>query len=139
MGKPGRKRAEFDEVAVYEAIKIGNTIEGTAAIVGVSADTLTRYCSGLIEKAKAERNSSVQRTQYELAVTDKDKTMLIWLGKQWLRQSDKQEVTATVASEIEVTTKAEDLSDGQLAAIIARGRIGATPKAKGSNGTAGVH
>lgn len=35
---------------------------------------------------------SLRRTQFELAVKDKHPTMLIWLGKQHLGQTDKQEV-----------------------------------------------
>ncbi len=101
MAKPGRRPVDFDEVAVYEAIKMGNTIEGAAIIVGVSADTLTRHCAELIKKAKAERSSTLQLWQFQLA-RQLDKTMLIWLGKQFLGQKDKREVESTGQNRLEI-------------------------------------
>ncbi len=40
---------------------------------------------------KAKGNSLIKVKQFEMAVKDKDKAMLIWLGKQRLGQKDKVE------------------------------------------------
>ena len=60
------------------------------------------------------------RPQWEIIPLAPNPTMLIWLGKQYLAQSDKQEVASTVNGNIKLS--ASDLSDEELAGLIARGR-----------------
>lgn len=79
--------------------------EGTeiAAYIGVHPDTLYLRCqkekkmgfSEYLQEKKAKGNSLIKVKQFEAAVKDKDKTMLIWLGKQRLGQREKQEIDHT--------------------------------------------
>lgn len=43
------------------------------------------------ERGWGKGNASLRRKQFELAMAG-DKTMLVWLGKQWLSQTDKSQV-----------------------------------------------
>ena len=67
------------------------TQEEIAGFLDLSVDTLQRdkkFC-GIYETKKKTGKMSLRRKQYELAMSG-DKTLLIWLGKQYLEQSDKQ-------------------------------------------------
>ena len=80
----------------YELIEKLSTIQCTqeeiASMVGVSVDTLQRdseFC-GIYKKGIEGGKMSLRRLQWKLA--DKGNvTMAIWLGKQYLGQTDKQE------------------------------------------------
>jgi hypothetical protein len=52
------------------------------------------------ETGWAKGNISLRRNQMQRAEAG-DKTMLIWLGKQWLGQTDRQEVTNVTLDTIE--------------------------------------
>lgn len=88
-----RPRKDVDERTVTEAIAHGNTVEDAASILGVSKDTLERRFAACIEKGRAEMRSSLRKKQFELAMSG-NPTMQIWLGKQLLGQSDKQDMTS---------------------------------------------
>ena len=65
-----------------------------ASFCGISVDTLRRrkeFCL-LHKKGMEEGRMSLRRLQWKKA-QDGNTTMLIWLGKQYLGQSDKQELT----------------------------------------------
>ena len=47
-----------------------------------------RYGEDIIDKGRAEGKKGLRRAQYEKAVMDKDVRMLIFLGKNYLEQSD---------------------------------------------------
>ena len=69
--------------------------------MGIDYDTLNRACKreqgvGFTEYFKQKSASgkmSLRRRQYTKAM-DGDNTQLIWLGKNWLGQSDQPEVEA---------------------------------------------
>jgi len=77
------------------------TGEEQASILGVSYDTLNRACQRKHEMSFAEYfrqkashgRMSLRRRQYSAAM-DGNTTMLVWLGKNWLGQSDQPEVEA---------------------------------------------
>ena len=83
--------------------------EGTeiAAYLGIAPNTLYNRCksdnkcnfSEYLQQKKAKGNSLLKVKQFEAAVKDKDRSMLIWLGKQRLGQKDKSEVENTVKIE----------------------------------------
>ena len=108
--KGGRPRIEIDLVRVEQLASIGATQAEIAADMAVSVDTLQRrkgfaaaYKRGL-ERGKL----SLRHKQFNMALGISedvepgkpakrgkgDKGMLIWLGKQLLGQSDKQEIRA---------------------------------------------
>lgn len=77
------------------------TGEEIANILDLHYDTLEsrikeRYdglsISDFLKKHQSNGKASLRRTQYKAALEDKNITMLIWLGKQHLGQTDKQEL-----------------------------------------------
>ena len=72
------------------------TLEEIAGVLRVSEDTVERWCQRTYElgfadtykKLSATGKTSLRRHQFELAKKG-NATMLIWLGKQYLGQSDK--------------------------------------------------
>ena len=68
------------------------TQQEIASFLGCSVDTLQRdekFC-GLYKKGQENGKMSLRRIQYKLA--EKNPTMAIWLGKQYLKQRDNIEV-----------------------------------------------
>jgi hypothetical protein len=63
-----------------------------ASVVGCSVDTLEKRFSDLIKKGRESGKASLRRQQWALAQKG-DKTMLIWLGKQYLGQRDQEPQT----------------------------------------------
>lgn len=82
---------DSQEQEITECAAKGMTQKQIAYVFGMSEDTLQRRFAVPYKKGIALRNSSIQQKQYEVAMTG-DRTLLIWLGKQWLNQSDKAEL-----------------------------------------------
>ena len=86
------------------------SVRGVASVLNVSEDTIQKHCkkehgmpAGEWFAIQAERGMckvryQLAKAQISLAVVDKNPTMLIWLGKQYLGQSDKGalEINSTV-------------------------------------------
>jgi len=91
----GRPPAQLDLRQVEELARIGCTEADMAAVLGVSVNTIERRKQsnpefrGVIEKGQASLRNSVRRLQVKKAL-EGNVTMLIWLGKQLLGQSDRQ-------------------------------------------------
>ena len=68
-----------------------------AAVVGVSEDTLHRRFAEEIDKARARCKTSLRRVMWRTAMKG-NVTMLIWLGKQYLGQTDRAATEVTGAS-----------------------------------------
>lgn len=99
----GRKRLEIDERVFIELCKIQCTKKEIGAVLGVSEDTLERWCKrehdmtfsmfwGIHSEAG---KASLRRSQFLLA--EKNAVMAIWLGKQILGQRDEQFIKQDVA------------------------------------------
>lgn len=92
---------EWEQIDSMMAIRC--TGEEIAAIMNVSYDTLcTRIkekhgvsYSDYFNKRGANGKMSLRRRQYTKAM-DGDNTMLIWLGKNWLNQTDQVELSGNV-------------------------------------------
>ena len=96
----GRPQVPLDPRQVEELARIGCTEADMAAVLGVSVDTIQRrkrasceFC-GVIEKGQASLRNSVRRLQVKKAL-EGNVTMLIWLGKQLLGQSDRHEMSTS--------------------------------------------
>ena len=95
-----RPKADIDWKRVDELLEAD--CEGTeiAAYLGLEPNTLYRRCiadhkivfSKYLQEKKARGNSLLKEKQFKIAKGG-DKTMLIWLGKQRLGQSDKSDHT----------------------------------------------
>lgn len=70
----------------------GFTVEFVADYFDVAQDTLYRNYSDALRKGYAFRNGCLQAKQFKAAMVDNNVTMQIWLGKQWLDQTDKREM-----------------------------------------------
>ena len=95
----GRKPIEIDWTQFEKLCAIQCTREEIAAWFNCSIDTIERSVKKKYKEtfaavfAQKRRNGhiSLRRKQFETAMSG-DKTMLIWLGKQYLGQSDKTEI-----------------------------------------------
>jgi hypothetical protein len=90
----------IDYPKLIELCKIMCTGEECASVLGMSYESLNNKLhaeehGGFLEFLKrhsGEAKASVRRTQFKLAVEEQNPTMLIWLGKQYLGQKDKNEL-----------------------------------------------
>jgi IS30 family transposase len=76
-----------------------------AAWFGVTHKTISyklrqKVYAEVWERGWAKGNISLRRQQAQRAEAG-DRTMLVWLGKQWLGQADKQEITHLTLDTIE--------------------------------------
>lgn len=93
-----RPKKIIDWETVKKLCAIHCTGEEIASIVGVSYDTLERHIKDefgesfaeYYKKHSANGKMSLRRKQYEVAMSG-NTTMLVWLGKQYLGQTDKTE------------------------------------------------
>lgn len=108
-----RPRKIVDEKAILELASKGRTMVEIAAYCGISDDTLSRRFAGIVKRGKSLMCGSLRSKQYEVAMSG-NPTMLIWLGKQELGQTDKQELTGHLEHE---HTDLSHLSDSQLSEI----------------------
>lgn len=93
----GRKRIEFNLEELEKLCALQPTQEEIAAFFGVSVDTIQSRLkeadfSAAYKRGFDKGKLSLRREQYRLA-TAGNVTMLIWLGKQYLNQKDRQEIT----------------------------------------------
>lgn len=101
MAKRGPKNIvidwdQFDKLCVLHC-----TLEEIAGMFDCCADTIEtlvkkkykKKFSDIFRQKAAKGKMSLRRKQYQVAMSDKaNNTMLIWLGKQWLKQTDKYEI-----------------------------------------------
>lgn len=104
--------------------RIQATTRECAAVLGVSHPTFLKFTqeypevADLLEQGKQRGLQSLRRQQFK-AAENGNSTMLVWLGKQYLGQSDKQDITASVTADVTVSdarSKLEHLLTRQVAA-----------------------
>lgn len=98
----GALNIDWDQVAYWlEARCSGSQI---ADILGIHENTLYERCKtdlglefvAFKAKNRSKGEQNLRLAQYESAVKDKDRGMQIWLGKQWLGQTDKSQNTIDI-------------------------------------------
>ena len=102
MAKNGRPLIEIDWERVDSMCKIQCTGEEIASVLDIDYDTLASACkrdkklsfSDYIGQKKLGGKASLRRNQWKLA-QDGNATMLVWLGKNMLGQTDKTETDIT--------------------------------------------
>lgn len=116
----GRKQIAIDWERVNDLLKAQCDVTGIAAILGICRDTLYRRCqidnnvdfqTYSITK-KAEGRESLREAMYNIAKSG-DKTMMIWLSKQYLGMSEKVEQKNKEEKEIDWST----ITDEQLSEL----------------------
>lgn len=108
MAKIGAPKKVIDWDNVEKMCAIHCTHDEIADIIGVHYATLNNHCKELFgmtflewsAQKRAPGKMSLRRRQYTTAMSG-NVTMMIWLGKQWLGQSDKQE--SEQSQKIEIT------------------------------------
>ena len=97
MDMAGRPEANINWDEVGYMLEAGCTGTEVAASIGIHPNTLYNRVkeefncdfSDYLQEKRSKGNQSLKIAQYEAAVKDKDRSMLIWLGKQRLDQKDK--------------------------------------------------
>lgn len=102
MARP-RKQDKIDQKTFEGLCGIQCTQLEIANFFGVSEDTILRWCQNtysstfneVFERFRSNGKVSLRRSQWRLA--EKNPTLAIWLGKQYLGQKDEQTVNQNIA------------------------------------------
>ena len=116
--KTGRPLIAINWKQVDQMCAIHCTGDEQAAILEISYDTLNRACkrdkkmsfADYFRQKSAGGKMSLRRRQYSEAM-EGNTTMLVWLGKNWLDQTDKQEVKQEVVNTTVNIVKDADSDD----------------------------
>ena len=93
----GRTRIDIDEKKVLRLAKLGATNTDIAYVVGCSENVIRARFGEIVAKGRATRRNSLRRWQWK-AASEGNIAMMIWLGKQYLDQSEKSEVKGEVTT-----------------------------------------
>ena len=119
MAKAGRPRIKIDKDKFEKLCGIQCTLEEIAGVLNCSEDTIQRWCmreykenfAVVYKKYSQTGKISLRRHQFKLA--EKNASMAIWLGKQYLGQKDVIEAEFNPES----LTKAYELLEGVSSVI----------------------
>lgn len=111
-----RPRIEIDEENFRKLCGLQCTLTEIASFFGCSEDTIERWCkrelklsfADAFKKYSASGKISLRRWQFKMA--EHNVSMAIFLGKNWLGQTDKVEQTITEVEDL--STLADMLNDG---------------------------
>lgn len=98
-GQIKQAQAKIDKVQFEKLCGLQCTENEIAGYFQVSHDTLQRWCKDTYEQDFAyvyeqkKGNGKIALRRYQLQQAEKNATMAIWLGKQYLGQTDKYEAT----------------------------------------------
>ena len=102
MKKTGRSKADIDWNKVDKYLQAQCDGVGIALLLGIHPNTLYRRCeekykmsfSEYSAQKKTEGKELLRARQFKTAM-DGDRTMQIWLGKQYLNQTDRRNIAIT--------------------------------------------
>ena len=105
--------AHIDWDVVAEYLMAGCSGVEVAAQLGIHENTLYQRCKtdlgvefvAFKQEKQASGDSILKKVQFEAAIKDKDRSMLIWLGKQRLGQKEKGEQDIKVDGGINIVFK----------------------------------
>ncbi len=117
MAKRGRPRLIIDKRLFENLCAIQCTLEEICSVLDCDNKTVETWCkyeygknfSEIFSKKRKRGLVSLRRAQFQKAIDEKNTTMQIWLGKQWLGQTEKEHVK--VDSKVGVTTLADLMID----------------------------
>lgn len=84
-----RPKKDLDGAAIRKMCANGAKVTEIAEYFGVSTDTIHRRFAADLTKGRAESHKSLRQAQFNSATKFYNPTMLIWLGKNMLGQSDR--------------------------------------------------
>lgn len=109
--KRGRPAALSPDAKTLKTIRGLGQIQATtrecAAVLGVSHQTFITFSNNhpevpeALEQGRETGKTSLRRTQFRLA--EKNASMAIFLGKNYLDQTDKQDITASVTQDVTIS------------------------------------
>ena len=102
--KTGRPQLDIPEEEVYKLAGYGCPNSEIADFFGCAESTIGERFRSILVKARAEMKQKLRRKQFEMAEGG-DRTMLVWLGKNMLGQSDALDINANLP-EVNVTINA---------------------------------
>ena len=113
MARTGRPKKIINREQFEKLCALQCTQEEICGVLGVNSDTLNKFCkkeykatfSEVFKEKRQRGKMSLRRSQFKLA--EKNATMAIWLGKQYLDQRDRD------------ITDAVEKSNGVLESILA--------------------
>jgi hypothetical protein len=100
------KPKPIDLKLVENLAQIGCKSVEIAKMLGISVDTLDRRCAEELAKGRANLRVSLRRWQLEAAKKG-NITMLIWLGKQYLGQTEKVEETTEIKQKAQIVYESQ--------------------------------
>lgn len=123
--KAGRPKIIVDWKTVGKYLQAQCKATGIAGLLGISVDTLYKACKRdnkinftvFSEEKKAEGKELLRVKQFQTAMTG-NVPMCIWLGKQYLSQSDKQEVTGKDGKDLIPQPDLSKLTDDELRTLV---------------------
>lgn len=100
-----RPKLKIDKNVFEDLCELQCTLPEFSSFLHVSEDTIERWCQRTYKRNFAEvfaekrgaGKVSLRRSQFRLAETNP--TMAIWLGKQYLGQTDKQEIAISTQTD----------------------------------------
>lgn len=107
MAKMGRPEIKINKDDFEKLCGMQCTLIEIAGFFDCSEDTIENWCkktyrgqtfSDVFKRKSAKGKISVRRKQFQVAESG-NATMLIWLGKQYLGQAEKQEVAVSSVDE----------------------------------------
>lgn len=114
MAKRGPKKIEIDWEQFDKLCQIQCSLREIASWFDCSEDTIERRVeethkvkfADYFEQKRGKGKIALRRKQYEVAMSG-DRTLLIWLGKQYLSQADKieEKIEETIKSEVTYVTE----------------------------------
>lgn len=73
---------------VIAAARLGCTDKEISTIVGISESVIKRRMREELDEGRNTMRASLRKAQLEMAINEKNPTMLIWLGKCYLGQKE---------------------------------------------------
>jgi len=118
------KKININWSEVSEYLQAGCSGVEIASKLGIHENTLYQRCRtdlnvefmAYSQQKRASGEALLKKTQFDMAVIDKDRSMLIWLGKNRLGQTDKQQTNVNVNEavtgvEVVIIDNKEQLAD----------------------------
>ena len=87
------KKYIVDTTKLLKLAKIGCTVRECADVLGCPEDVITQRYIEFYTKGRENLKERLRRKQIKKAL-EGNIVMLIWLGKQYLEQKDKQDITS---------------------------------------------
>lgn len=112
-----RPRIEIDFEQFKGLCSMQCTLEEIASFFKCSEDTIERWCKRELKESFADTykkysaNGKISLRRWQFKMAEHNSTMAIWLGKQWLGQTDKQEVSVAAQNDETINSMEKYFSD----------------------------